>query len=167
MHFELSKEFLNSIEEGIKNDRESDIVDMVIDLHPADIADIINHLKLEDAKLFYQYLDAEKAANALMELEEEKSLDFSYRLEVSSPGVGFPLKLHRQYVSNIGRHLKIVLVNQEEISGKLLKVEEEEILLELLPTAPKGKKKSRKPKTAGPEKQIKFSDIKESKVIIV
>ena len=43
------------------------------------------------------------------ELEEMPEMDFPYRLEVSSPGVGFPLKLHRQYVQNKGRHLMLLL----------------------------------------------------------
>ncbi|MEL6593103.1 MAG: hypothetical protein AAFQ68_23595 [Bacteroidota bacterium] len=96
-------------------------------------------------------------------LEEEKELDFAYRLEVSSPGVGFPLKLHRQYVQNIGRHLSVINHGGHEIQGKLLEVEEEHILL-----APivKAKQKNKKAGTAEP-KQIQFSEIKESKVIIV
>ena len=37
--------------------------------------------------------------------------DFS--LEVSSPGVDAPLKLHRQYLKNIGRSLEIELIDEE------------------------------------------------------
>ncbi|MFM8759273.1 MAG: ribosome maturation factor RimP, partial [Methylophilaceae bacterium] len=34
-----------------------------------------------------------------------------YSLEVSSPGVDEPLKLHRQYTKNIGRDVEIVFVD--------------------------------------------------------
>ncbi len=56
--------------------------------------------------------------------------DFS--LEVSSPGVDAPLKLHRQYVKNIGRSLEIELNDEEAkgITGKLVSVEEDKIVLE-------------------------------------
>ncbi|MEL7341705.1 MAG: ribosome assembly cofactor RimP, partial [Bacteroidota bacterium] len=64
------------------------------------------------------------------QLEEEKELDIAYRLEVSSPGVGFPLKLHRQYVQNLGRHLSVINHGGHEIQGKLLEVEEKSILIE-------------------------------------
>jgi len=56
--------------------------------------------------------------------------DFS--LEVSSPGVDAPLKLHRQYVKNIGRSLEIELNDEEAkgITGKLVSVEDDKIVLE-------------------------------------
>lgn len=100
-------------------------------------------------------------------LEEVKQLDFPYRLDVSSPGIGFPLKLHRQYIQNIGRHLSVVNHGGHELQGKLLDVEEESIILELF-AHHKGKNKSMKPKPLVDEpKQIPFSEIKESKVIII
>ncbi len=130
MHFELSKEFLKAIEESIKNDRESDIIDMVIDLHPADIADIINHLSLEDAKLFYQYLDAEKAANALMELEEEKREDF---LEVLTSDV-----IAKDFIDNLDSDdatdviQELPVEKQAEVISKLEDPEHVQEIVDLL-----------------------------------
>ena len=54
--------------------------------------------------------------------------DFS--LEVSSPGITEPLKLHRQYVKNIGRFVEIVFTDGTSKEGKLLEVLETEILIE-------------------------------------
>src|SRR6187402_2150672 len=42
-------------------------------------------------------------------LEEENVIEQAYNLEVSSPGVGEPLKLVRQYKKNIGRDLSVKL----------------------------------------------------------
>lgn len=42
-------------------------------------------------------------------LEEENAIEQAYNLEVSSPGVGEPLKLIRQYNKNIGRTVSIKL----------------------------------------------------------
>ena len=66
--------------------------------------------------------------------------DFS--LEVSSPGVDAPLKLHRQYVKNIGRKLEIELKDEEAagIVGKLLEVNESSIKLEKSQPLKRGRK---------------------------
>ena len=42
-------------------------------------------------------------------LEEENVIEQAYNLEVSSPGVGEPLKLIRQYNKNVGRTVSIKL----------------------------------------------------------
>jgi len=100
------------------------------------------------------------------ELEEREDMDFPYTLEVSSPGVGSPLKLHRQYLKEIGRHLQVITLDGVEIKGKLLKVEEDSLTLEPLPERKGKKKKAPKPSQEA-ERQIKFEEIKEAKVIII
>jgi ribosome maturation factor RimP len=54
--------------------------------------------------------------------------DFS--LEVSSPGLDEPLKMHRQYLKNTGRFVEVIMKEGERIEGKLLSVTEKEIVLE-------------------------------------
>ncbi len=54
--------------------------------------------------------------------------DFS--LEVSSPGVGEPLQLRRQYIKNIGRGVEVVFHDQAVKTGKLVEVTTEDIILE-------------------------------------
>lgn len=76
----------------------------------------------------------------LYKLIEEKELypegDFS--LEISSPGVGEPLKLQRQYLKNIGRFVEVIFIDETKKEGKLMSVTNDEILLEY--TTGKGKK---------------------------
>ena len=60
----------------------------------------------------------------------------SYRLEVSSPGVGNPFKVKRQYFTNVGRFLRVKYVdapsNQvREVFGKLISAGEEAIELKV------------------------------------
>lgn len=83
-------------------------------------------------------------------LEENDVFTGKYTLEVSSPGLDFPLTLHRQYVKNIGRDLEIECVDGGKKEGKLLEVSEEMIVI------------SRNQQ----DQQIKFSEIKQSKVKI-
>jgi ribosome maturation factor RimP len=54
--------------------------------------------------------------------------DFS--LEVSSPGLDEPLKLHRQYLKNIGRNVEVIKKDGVKIGGKLTGVTEAEIEVE-------------------------------------
>jgi ribosome maturation factor RimP len=61
-----------------------------------------------------------------------------FSLELSSPGIDEPLKLHRQYVKNIGRDVEVVFVDGTKKEGKLLTVTDADIILEH--TEGKGKK---------------------------
>jgi ribosome maturation factor RimP len=63
--------------------------------------------------------------------------DFS--LEVSSPGLDEPLKLHRQYRKNIGRQVELTLQDGSKAEGRLLEVGEDGIIIE--ETKGKNKKK--------------------------
>lgn len=54
--------------------------------------------------------------------------DFS--LEVSSPGLDEPLKLHRQYRKNVGRKVDVLLKDGVKTEGVLKEVSEEGIIVE-------------------------------------
>ena len=73
------------------------------------------------------------------EIEENEMYpngDFS--LEVSSPGLDEPLKLHRQYLKNIGRLVEVIMKDGERTEGKLISATEQEIVVE--ETRGKGKR---------------------------
>src|SRR5690554_3529974 len=63
----------------------------------------------------------------------------SYALEVSSAGLGQPLKLFRQYKKNIGRQVRVLLNDEHtsKVEGLLKEVEEHQIIV----TFEKGKNK--------------------------
>ena len=54
----------------------------------------------------------------------------NFTLEVTTPGTDRPLKLNRQYVKNIGRGLKVHLLDKTIVEGKLAEVSSEHITLE-------------------------------------
>jgi ribosome maturation factor RimP len=56
--------------------------------------------------------------------------DFS--LEISSPGIDKPLRLHRQYLKNIGRNVEVTFNDGSKKTGKLLQVIGGDIILEYL-----------------------------------
>ncbi len=61
-----------------------------------------------------------------------------YSLEISSPGVGEPLKQHRQYSKNINRFVEVILNDDTKKEGQLLTVTDADILIETIEG--KGKK---------------------------
>jgi ribosome maturation factor RimP len=88
-----------------------------------------------------------------------------FALEVSTPDISKPIKLQRQYIKNIDRILNVKTVNEEEIEGTLVAVNEENIVLVWEARVPKleGKGKMTVEQTA----TIEYKNIKEAKVKIV
>ena len=68
---------------------------------------------------------------ALYRQLEESPLfpDGNFSLEVSSPGIGEPLKLHRQYLKNKGRIVDVVFNDGSQKEGTLIEVTENDILI--------------------------------------
>jgi ribosome maturation factor RimP len=92
-------------------------------------------------------------------LEEENVIVQAYNLEVSSPGVGEPLKLKRQYYKNVGRLLSVKLADGVLKEGKLLAVTDNDITIE-----ESVKEKGKKASLA--ETVLSFDSIVETKVLI-
>ncbi|WP_316798858.1 ribosome assembly cofactor RimP [Pedobacter frigidisoli] len=92
-------------------------------------------------------------------LEEENTIEQAYNLEVSSPGVGEPLKLIRQYQKNIGRTLSLKLKDGRKKEGKLLEVAENNLLMEES-VKEKGKK------AVLVQTEVSLNDILETSVLI-
>lgn len=65
-------------------------------------------------------------------IDEEIDSELPFRLEVSSAGLDHPLVLHRQYVKNIGKNLKVWLLDGSIVEGTLKTVNTENILLEMV-----------------------------------
>lgn len=68
-----------------------------------------------------------------------------YVLEVSSPGVGRPLKFPRQYRNNIGRSVIVTLTDKTVETGTLKSADETQIILAQIVIEKEGKKKKEVP----------------------
>jgi magnesium transporter len=71
MKFELTKEFLEELRERIASEDDQGAFKMIEDLHPADIAEIYDELNIEEARFLHIMLSGEKAADVLIELEQD------------------------------------------------------------------------------------------------
>ena len=73
-----------------------------------------------------------------------------YSLEVSSPGLGGAFKVKQQYEKNLGRDIEVLYTDGIKVKGKLEKVTDEGVLLNV----------------HGDDEEIRFDEIKTAKAII-
>ncbi|MEM9831847.1 MAG: ribosome maturation factor RimP [Bacteroidota bacterium] len=104
---------------------------------------------------------AEVSRELANRLEEGDLMNGKYVLEVSSPGLDQPLKLHRQYRKNVGRTVKILTQDNQTVKGVLVDVLDEEIGIEPV-TQGKKKKKNEPPQNV----RIPFEQIKKTNVLV-
>lgn len=96
----------------------------------------------------------------LYKLIEETGMfpEGEFSLELSSPGVDEPLKMHRQYLKNIGREVEVLFTDDTTKQGKMLAVTEADITIEYT----EGKNK----KAVTQQLVIPFNNIKSTTVQI-
>ncbi len=68
---EISREYINNLKEDIAEGRDSSIIALLADVHPADIADVFEELRSEENAYVYKLLDKELAADVIVELDED------------------------------------------------------------------------------------------------
>ena len=67
----MEKEEIKKISELIENKESDKLKEELNVLHPADIAELCNELDAEEARFVYLLLDNEKAADVLIEMDED------------------------------------------------------------------------------------------------
>jgi ribosome maturation factor RimP len=87
-----------------------------------------------------------------------------YSLDVSSPGVGRPLKLKRQYFKNIGRNVDIKLLDGSKLEGTLTAADEEKIVVHTRTKEEVEGKKGKK--WVERDTEVPFDSISETKITI-
>lgn len=85
-----------------------------------------------------------------------------FELQVSSPGLDKPLKVYQQYVKNVGKKIKIVLLNGDKYTARVMAADPEgvELEAELSVKTPGVKKKTTELKSV----RLEYKDIKTAKV---
>ncbi len=114
------------------------LVDQLLENHPEYFRVTVKIKPTNNVKVFIDGdngVTIEKCVSfnrQLYKLIEEAAMypEGEFSLEVSSPGVGEPLKMHRQYTKNIGRDVEVVFADGSKKEGKLLQVAEADIILE-------------------------------------
>ena len=71
MKFELTNEFISDLNSFIENNDQKSIIAMIAYCHPADIAEILDELELDNAYFLFELLEDNIAADVLVELEDD------------------------------------------------------------------------------------------------
>jgi magnesium transporter len=71
MKFELTNEFISDLNSFIENNDQKSIIAMIAYCHPADIAEILDELELDNACFLFELLEDNIAADVLVELEDD------------------------------------------------------------------------------------------------
>lgn len=128
-----------------------------VDIRPGNVINV--ELESMGPVSILDCVDISRQIEHNLDREEE---DFS--LQVSSPGLDKPLRDYRQYIKNVGRELKIKLMDNTDIEGELLKADAEKIEV----------KESRKERVEGKKKKeiveinhvLAYAEIKQAKIKI-
>lgn len=130
-------------------------------------------MELKPGKNLHIFLDADSAItfekcqkmSRFLEgyIDTNGWLGEKYTLEVSSPGIGRPLKFLRQYQKNIGRNITATLLDKSQKTGTLVSATADKIALEEIVIEKDGKKKKEIVQTT----EIPFETIEKTIVNIV
>ncbi len=71
MNFDLTREYLKQLVGLIESENDKEILLLINDLHPADIAEIANEVEFSQASYVYELLEDSTAADVLVELEDD------------------------------------------------------------------------------------------------
>ncbi|MBA7588456.1 hypothetical protein ES708_30514 [subsurface metagenome] len=71
VQFELTKRYIEELKDLIQAGEEKKVLQLIGDLHAADIAEIYDEINIGEAKFLFLLLDGEMAADVLAELDED------------------------------------------------------------------------------------------------
>lgn len=114
MKFESTKEYIDALQEAMKNGDDKAILQLINPLHAADVADLYEDLDTEELKKLFLLLDGEDAADVLMELSEEERHKFLKQLPNDI--------IAKQFIDNMDSD------DAADVIGELAEERQEEIL---------------------------------------
>lgn len=141
-----------------RNIRESELFLVDVKVHGEDRifveVDRMEGVSIEDC------VELNKKLRSILD-EEEGGL---FELNVSSPGLDEPFKVHDQYLKNLGNEVSVITRSGQRMNGVLGEVDDEGILLR---TQKKERIKGKKKKEpVEKEHRLSFDELKETKAVI-
>jgi magnesium transporter len=70
MEFEITREYIDRLKELVEDHNDEELRATMEPLHPADIAEVMDDLSMDEAKYIYLLLEGEKASDVLIEIPE-------------------------------------------------------------------------------------------------
>ncbi len=101
---ELNEEYIDKIRHIVENHDDAAAVAILKEMHPADIAELYNELDLDQAEYLNKLLDGDKAADVLMELDEDDRRKLLSDME--------PEDIARKYVDHLDTDEAVDLIQE-------------------------------------------------------
>ncbi len=141
MKFELTRQFIDELKDTIRQSNGPAAVEMLQDLYPADIADVLDELNTDEARLVFFQLDPKLASEILVELEDDNQERFLHNIpariiaseliakmdsdDAADVLQALPERLRNEILlniedSNIAAHLIDLLTYDEDTAGGLM-----------------------------------------------
>jgi ribosome maturation factor RimP len=126
----------------METERQKQVVEQKVnDLLAGNPSHFLVDIRIKPTNNIKVFVDADEGINlstlvnynrSLYKIIEESGLypDGNFSLEVSSPGLDEPIKIHRQYQKNIGRYLEVILNDGTRKEGKLIEATNDGIVIE-------------------------------------
>ena len=152
----ITKERIQGLISDLLNeDREAFIVS--IDVSAGNkitlLIDSMKGIKVDDCVKF------SRAVEFGLDRDEE-----DFELEVSSPGLGSPFRVHEQYLKNIGRDVEVLLRNGELLTGRLTGTGEKDFTIEA-ETRERTENKKKK-KLIIEQRNITYDEVNKVRVVV-
>ncbi len=155
---ELTERIAQLLEEKYATDEAfADCFTVEIELKPGQklyvFADSDSGMTFEKCQKISRFLESHLDTNGW--------LGEKYVLEVSSPGLGRPLKFLRQYLKNLGRNVEVTRKDKTRIAGLLKAADETQVIVSQKVIEREGKKKKEvEIETAIPFEQLEKTIVK-------
>lgn len=154
----ITKELVRQLAEERIKDRDERIFIVSLTISPSNVI----RLEIDKTEGNVSIEDCMSVSRNVEHNLDREEVDFE--LHVSSAGLDKPLRVHAQYVKNVGRGLDVILKNKEKTSGTLVEVTDAHIVLEREEKQQiEGKKKK---ELVVIRETITFNDINEARIII-
>ncbi|MDD3773375.1 MAG: magnesium transporter [Weeksellaceae bacterium] len=130
MQLKIDKEFLAALSESIKEQNSKQILGVLDDMHPADIAEFLPELEVEEQSYLISLFENEVAAAVILELEEEDRKRLLQLLSPKEIAEGFIIEMDTDDAVDVIGELSEV--KQDEVIAQLEDKEHAQDIVDLL-----------------------------------
>lgn len=130
MQLKIDKEFLAALSESIKEQNSKQILGVLDDMHPADIAEFLPELEVEEQSYLISLFENEVAAAVILELEEEVRKRLLQLLSPKEIAEGFITEMDTDDAVDVIGELSEV--KQDEVIAQLEDKEHAQDIVDLL-----------------------------------
>lgn len=127
---EITKEFINDLQETINRNDGDSALKLLEGLHAADIAEIYDELSMDEARFLYMLLEPERAADVLAELEEDDRRRFTGELPADVLAQQFIVGMDSDDAADVIGEMSED--KKQEVLKQIMDVEQAGVIVDLL-----------------------------------